>query len=479
MINKIKVISFLLMIYGLMFIFILTPKEDKSELENRKLKSFPSISWESIFSGKYMQNIDKYVDDHFSFRNYFLKISKKIRGFHGISLKSVPKIIKPTKRTDSRISVIPLDSIDVDALEEEKSHGLLIFEGAAYQIFGGNNSSASSYVSLINDFRAAIPNQVRIIDIVIPSSTPFIKSPDYSHLRRREYGNIEYIGSKLNPSVKYIQAAENMLDHEDEYLFFRTDHHWNGLGVFYAYEQFSKELGLPYFQLNELTSFKIPKFTGSLYSKTMEESLLENPDILEYYKVPVGQQCFLGVRGSMDDWRPSALLHGYANGVNSYGVFLGGDKAIMKVVSNNKNGRRAVLVKNSFGNPFATLIYHHYEELYIVDLRYFKKGLLNLIKDKLINDVIILNGVFSANSIGTQRLMGGLISDKTDFSDFNLIINDSIMASDSLSVNSPLDSLFLEQKLDTTNTKSKIDTSVVDLKSDTLIMKQKLDTLKQ
>ena len=71
MINKIKVISFLLMIYGLMFIFILTPKEDKSELENRKLKSFPSISWESIFSGKYMQNIDKYVDDHFSFRNYF------------------------------------------------------------------------------------------------------------------------------------------------------------------------------------------------------------------------------------------------------------------------------------------------------------------------------------------------------------------------------------------------------------------------
>ena len=151
----------------------------------------------------------------------------------------------------------------------------------------------------------------------------------------------------------------------------------------------------------------------------------------------------------------------------------------MKVVSNNKNGRRAVLVKNSFGNPFATLIYHHYEELYIVDLRYFKKGLLNLIKDKLINDVIILNGVFSANSIGTQRLMGGLISDKTDFSDFNLIINDSVMASDSLSVNSPLDSLFLEQKLDTTYTNSKIDTSVVDLKSDTLILKQKLDTLKQ
>lgn len=449
MINKIKIISFLVITYGLMIILIIQPKLENSELENRQLSKLPVMSLENIYSGAFMTDFDDYIDDHFAFRNRFVKLSKKLRSYHGFFPESEPKIIKPKKSAEISDSTLSLDSINIDALEEEKSHGLLILNGAAYQIFGGNNFSGSGYAALINEYRKIIPKQVRVIDIVIPTSSSFVKDSSYSYLRSREYGSINFIGSNLLPSIKYISAAEKMLENQNEYLFFRTDHHWNGLGVYCAYKAFSDDLGFASFSLEQLQSHKIPNFIGSLYSKTMDETLAENKDTLEYFKTPVGYECFMGVNGSSKDWKKSRLLYTNARGGNAYGVFLGGDRPILKVVSENKNGRRAVLVKNSYGNPFATMVYHHYEELYIVDLRYYKEGLLNLVKDKIIHDVIILNGVFSANSNGTRSLMRGLIKGEVDFSDFELNNCDSLNRTDTLLQNIFSDSLEMEQKLDT------------------------------
>jgi hypothetical protein len=76
----------------------------------------------------------------------------------------------------------------------------------------------------------------------------------------------------------------------------------------------------------------------------------------------------------------------------------------MKIKTSVINGRSVVLIKNSFGNPFATFLVNNYETVHVVDYRYFNKGLLNLIKSEGIDDVIFFHNVFSANTLShTQR----------------------------------------------------------------------------
>jgi hypothetical protein len=139
---------------------------------------------------------------------------------------------------------------------------------------------------------------------------------------------------------------------------------------------------------------------GTLYNLTKDESIKNNKDSVEYFIPPVTTE--------------TKIFAEYAAGGNSYGVFLGGDIPHMKIKTSVKNGRSVVLIKNSFGNPFATFLVNNYETVHVIDYRYFNKGLLNLIKSEGIDDVIFFHNVFSANTLShtqRQRIIKNAITD--------------------------------------------------------------------
>ena len=43
----------------------------------------------------------------------------------------------------------------------------------------------------------------------------------------------------------------------------------------------------------------------------------------------------------------------------------------MKITSDVKNGRKIAMIKDSYGNAFAPYLASHYEEVYVLDYRYF------------------------------------------------------------------------------------------------------------
>ena len=52
--------------------FLLSPKQDFSENENRYLAKFPSFVWEDVKSGQYMEELSSWLSDHFPLRNFFM-----------------------------------------------------------------------------------------------------------------------------------------------------------------------------------------------------------------------------------------------------------------------------------------------------------------------------------------------------------------------------------------------------------------------
>ena len=85
----------------------------------------------------------------------------------------------------------------------------------------------------------------------------------------------------------------------------------------------------------------------------------------------------------------------YAKSPNSYSVFLQGDFPLIEVDTGIHNGRKILVVKESYGNAFAPFLINHYEKVYIVDERYFERPLLDFIHKEGIHELLFANNAFA------------------------------------------------------------------------------------
>ena len=99
------------------------------------------------------------------------------------------------------------------------------------------------------------------------------------------------------------------------------------------------------------------------------------------------------------------IYHQYATGSNMYGMFLGGDGYHVKITTSAGTGRKIVVFKESYGNAFAPYLIDSFDEIYVIDIRYFGKNALQYIKDVGATDVLFINNVFAAN---TSKLIDGI-----------------------------------------------------------------------
>ena len=48
----------------------------------------------------------------------------------------------------------------------------------------------------------------------------------------------------MSDAVNKVNVFNSLVSHNDEYIYFRTDHHWSALGAYYAYEEFCRAAGM-------------------------------------------------------------------------------------------------------------------------------------------------------------------------------------------------------------------------------------------
>ena len=94
-----------------------------------------------------------------------------------------------------------------------------------------------------------------------------------------------------------------------------------------------------------------------------------------------------------------SLLSEYKDGrTNGYLTFMSGDIPLATIETENKNGRKIIIFKESYGNAFAPFLVPHYETVYVADIRSFPYNAIDFIRENGITDVMILNNIMSANT---------------------------------------------------------------------------------
>ena len=204
--------------------------------------------------------------------------------------------------------------------------------------------------------------------------------------------------------VTYIDTLSVLRQHTDEYIYFRTDHHWAALGAYYACQEFARTAGLPFTTIEGFTKKEVGTFLGSMnrYTDKSVPAIYNNPDTLICYEPLQKYTCDYYTRDYFKLKMSDKTLFGSAK---SYTRFIYGDSYVAHIRTGVNNGRKLIVLKESYGNALAPFLISSFEEVYVIDMRYFKLNILDFIKDKGVTDVCFSMCAFTVNGSNRKHIL--------------------------------------------------------------------------
>ena len=197
-------------------------------------------------------------------------------------------------------------------------------------------------------------------------------------------------------SGHFINVLPALYDHKDEYLYYRTDHHWTTLGAYYAYEAFCKELGLTPFDRSAHTVETAEDFYGTHYSKARTWNA--EPDTITWYdlqnKLTIWNVTGPGqpTDGTETGLYDTAKLDVY----DKYAMFLHGNNGLSRVEGDGTG--KILVIKDSYANSFVPYLTANYAAIDVVDFRNYNYGLDQLIADNDYDAILVLYSYSSFTS---------------------------------------------------------------------------------
>ena len=466
----------LLLVIGLASLFTTGSADDGADTTR------PSFSLRSLLDGSFISKLETYYTNTFPMRSTLLKANRWINGFYyasggdenvlviggntgaeqgGESLarqeyektgqtlendpQSTPESAAQTNspaQEDENAAVTPenpqapaqepettepapenepLPELDNPDISEAQYAGNVVIVGdRAMEIPTASDSVIESYAKTVNALADAMGSDVRTISLVTPNGGEFYSPESMHEGLNSQKDMIDYCYSQMKKNVVTVDAYAKLRAHTDEYIFFRTDHHWTQLGAYYAYTAFCEAAGFEAVPLDEFETGRYDRFVGSMYTFTasypQSQTLLDNPDYLEYYLPIATTHAKYYTDATLQDGVPISVVYQHldASVSNKYQCFIGGDTPVC-VIETDVEGPVCLMLKESYGNAFAPFLTSHYSKVIVVDPREFNRDgkpsldLVDFAKQQGVDDLLILNYPYMINNSYYIAWLGRLV----------------------------------------------------------------------
>ena len=296
--------------------------------------------------------------------------------------------------------------------EKIEDFGSVVIVGdAAYELYTYSDAIADNYALAVNKVAAALDQKADVYDILIPLGSG-ITFPDNLRDQIKSSDQREAMSSiqaKMDETVKTEDIYDSLMTNRNEYIYFRTDHHWTALGAYYAYEDFCEVKGITPEALDSYETSEFDGFLGSFYNDTNANATLKaNADVVTAYHP--NMDAIMHVTDSRGVEYDSKVIFDESKAAAGlkYSCFIAGDNPITEIENKElTDGSSCIVVKESFGNAFVPFLVDHYQTIYVVDYRYWKGSISELAQEKNVDDVIFVNNL---SMIRNKSLVGKLFS---------------------------------------------------------------------
>lgn len=394
---------------------------------NSKSSILDSIADRSLFN-----DIESIYSDDFPWRTSFLSLSAQVDSLKGFSNKlsiidtegiNVAADWKQEASTnhdstsdDSQKQTSESNGAKEDLVNTAEMGSVLIMDNTAYELNSYNQDAISLYAQTLNVFKGKLSENVNVDAMLVPTQIEFIDDPEVKALTHSQSETINEAYKQL-VNVNSIDVLNALKAHADEYVYFRTDHHWTQLGAFYAYEVYKKTLmpesAVEYNPDSYQTDvhYELPDYLGSLYRVTQSEVLKSTPDIVNV-NVPNSAESACFYFGSEKIGEPNPVVSElYSTPEDEYAVFLNGDHALIHIVSEEASSdAKLIVVKDSYANAFIPYLTADFRDIYVIDPRLWEGNLVDLVNDKKVDRVLFLNYALINRFNGYNELLNGIFN---------------------------------------------------------------------
>lgn len=342
-------------------IIVLTPNRTFSDNENRVLASLPAFHLQDFWSGDYQEDLEQAVDDQMVCRDQFMALATDMmqklgyRDIGGVYLGSEQTYL--TKTT--------LDDIDMFRYMENLRYVEYL------------SREYPDKVSLM-----LVPSAGTILKDHLPKYAPFYHADSMYRAAEIVCDTTDVLDLR-----KAMQLQNEILrsENSDSGIYFRTDHHWTLPGAYQGYAVYStakKREPLEYqkFQPEKITD----AFYGTLYSKVLDRRV--TPDVM-YAASDIGESTSVVCDGKeMKTVYDAEKL----KTKDKYAYFFGGNSGEVRIQTKAEKGGTLVVFKDSFANSMVPFLLQDYEEIIMIDLRYYRESVAAYLEELEDPEILVL-----------------------------------------------------------------------------------------
>ena len=314
-------VVFSLFFLGLFALDLITPDRAYSEMENTTLSQRPALTQLSAKGlNSYFTAYTKYVKDQVFGRDEW------------ISLQSV---------------------VETTLLQKEQNGGILL--GKEHMMFprtfgllDSENRTLPKNTAAVEALCQRHPGKVDVLlapaaSVIypenVPANAPLLDEDAY----------LDQLSAAVQAAGgRFVDVRQTLAEHKDEYIYYRTDHHWTSLGAYYAYQQLCGTLGLTPFDPAAHTALTAENFYGTHYSKARTWNAV--PDTITYYDLPNSLTIYnVTAAGQPADGQTTGLYDtDKLNVYDKYAMFLHGNNGLSRIEGDGIG--RILVIKDSYAN---------------------------------------------------------------------------------------------------------------------------------
>ena len=358
----------------------ITPDRTFSEMENRNLEQRPEVDLGTpeklfkdgnFFNGQFMRDFETYTTDQFVGRDTWIALKS-----------STERLLGKKENNDVYFA-------DNDTL-------ITRFDQPDAQRVTDNLNYVNNFVENVDIpvIFSLIPTQACIWADRLPEGAP---NASQTNLLAQAQGAVT--------GATCADLYSPLMEHKDEDIFYRTDHHWTSLGAYYGYAGLASALGYEPVPLGDYQeTVRSTEFYGTVFSSSGVRWV--KPDTITTYVpedgITVVSHTYDNQGNPVEEPR-ELYVESFLSVKDKYSMFLGGNQSLGVVKNeNNPDGPKLMIIRDSYADSLVPFLTAHYSEIHLLDPRYYHLSFSDYAEQNGIDQALVLYSV--PNFVTDQNL---------------------------------------------------------------------------
>ena len=416
--DRILVVWVTLLMAVFVAVFCTLPRSTYSELEKRELLHFPDFSWQGLRNGSFTESVSNWFSDSEPFRDVLMRGSMELKSLMAFKTKEAVTFHAAQDEPVAEVEALADADVlgdqreitefqnNVNANAKMENAGVIVVGNApnarALMAFKNKNKGEKRFAEVVNSYQETIGPEVQVYCMIIPTAVEYYCPANAESCTDPEFPVLTELYSLIDSAVQVVDLYMVLGEHVDEDIYLRTDHHWSPLGAYYAARQFAMVAGVKVPEISDFVPDTIKDYVGSMYGFSKDVNVKKSPEDFVYYK-PMGVEYSTTYRKyDLDEEyqivgeepaREGEFFVKVSGTSSAYCTFMGSDARITQVKTDSDCPRRLLVMKDSFGNAIPGYLFGSFEEIHVVDFRYFTYNIKDYVEEHGITDILMANNI--------------------------------------------------------------------------------------